>query len=264
MKLWLQSCGDLGVNPMWSEYEKSLNRHFQKVARPDTEITLRGTKVFSGRTRSYQYDVYLHTSQLIERAIQAENEGYDAFVQIGMQDYGFLEIREAVGIPVVFPVENALHVASLVAPKIAFLSYSEVLLGRLNEKARAYGFLDRVAAGGSVELTPADLTNAFKDPGPVVALLNEEAKKIAKQGANIIITAGNPITMILIEQGITELGGVRVLDSQGILIKMAELMVDLQKMGINRTNMGPYAPQPKDLLAATRKLYGVGSSEKPA
>lgn len=257
MKLWFQSCTDMGINPMWNEYEECLEKHLRSVARAGTEISLRGTQAFSGRTRIYQYDVYLHTSQIIESAIQAESEGYDAFVQTGMQDYGFLEIREAVGIPVIFPVENALHVASLVAPKIAFLTYSHVMLPRLNEKAKAYGFNDRLTPGGSVDLAPRDLTNAFKNPGPVISILEEEAKKIARQGANILITAGNPITMLLIDQGVRELGGVRVLDSQGTLVKMAELMVDLHKMGINRDNMGQYSPQPKDLLGMTRKLYGI-------
>lgn len=257
MKLWVQSCTDMGSNPMWNEYEECLAKHLRRVARADTEISLHGTQAFSGRTRTYQYDVYLHTSQIIEGAIQAEREGYDAFVQTGMQDYGFLEIREAVGIPVVFPIENALHVASFVAPKIAFLTYSHVMLPRLNDKARAYGFSDRLTAGGSVDLTPRDLANAFKNPDPVIGILEEEAGRIAPQGANILITAGNPITMLLIDQGVRKLGGVRVLDSLGTLVKMAELMVDLHKMGINRDNMGQYSPQPKELLGMTRKLYGI-------
>ena len=134
----------------------------------------------------------MHTSQIIEGAIRAEREGYDAFVQIGMQDYGFLEVREAVGIPVIFPVENALHVASLIAPKIAFLTYSDVLLARLNEKAKAYGFSDRLTAGSSVDLTPRDLSVAFKKPEPVISLLEAEAKKIAQQGANILIPLATP------------------------------------------------------------------------
>lgn len=257
MKLWLQSCTDMGANPIWDDYEKSLKRHLLKVARPGTEISLHGTSVFSGRTRLYQYDVYLHTSELIEKAIVAEQQGYDAYVQVGMQDYGYYEIREAVAIPVIFPVENALRVASMVAPKIAFLTYSSVMLERLNEKARRYGLGDRMTAGASVELTPKELSAAFKQPARVIGMLEEQAGKIARQGANIIITAGNPITMILIDNGRMELAGVRILDSQGTLVKMAEFMVDLHKMGINRDNMGEYAPQPKDLLALTRKLYGV-------
>ena len=258
MKLWFQSCTDMGANPIWNDYEISLRRHLQRVARPGTEIALHGTSVFSGRTRSYQYDVYLHTHEIIEKAIEAEKAGYDAYVQTGMQDYGYYEIREAVGMPVIYPVENALHVASLVAPKIAFLTYSHVMLQNLNEKARSYGFNDRLTAGGSVELTPKDLSAAFKNPQPVIDILEEEAKKIARQGANILITAGNPITMLLIDNNKMELGGVRVLDSQGTLVKMAEFMADLNAMGVNRTGMGRYAPQPRELLAATRKLYGVG------
>lgn len=257
MKLWLQSGGDFGVNPIWNDYEASLEKHFRKVARAGTDISVHGTRAFSERVRTYQYDVYLHTAQIIENAILAEREGYDAFATLGMQDYGFLEVREAVGIPVIFPVENALHVASLIAPKIAFLTYSRVLLPRLNEKAKAYGYHDRLTAGGWVDLTPRDLANAFNKPEPVIGVLEAEAKKIAAQGANILITAGNPITMLLVELGIRELGGVRVLDSQGILVKMAELMVDLHQMGINRDGMGHYASQPKELLLATRKLYGV-------
>ena len=181
MKLWLQSCGDLGVNPMWANYERALKRHFAKVARPDTEIKLNGTRAFSGRTNRFQYDVYLHTAQLIEFAIQAEREGYDAYVQIGMQDYGFLEIREAVSIPVVFPVETALHVASLVAPKIGFFCYGKAMLERLNAKAKAYGFNDRVTAGGSAELTPADLNAGFENPEPLLKILHPECEKIARQ-----------------------------------------------------------------------------------
>jgi len=257
MKLWFQSCTDMGANPIWNDYEASLTRHLKRVARPGTEISLHGTRVFSGRTRSYQYDVFVHTSQIIEGAIAAERAGYDAFVQTGMQDYGYYEIREAVGMPVIFPVENALYVASMVAPKIAFLTYSAVMLENLNEKARAYGFGPRLTAGGSVELTPRDLSAAFKDPRPVISVLEEEAKKIARQGANVLITAGNPITMLLIDEKKMELGGVRVLDSQGTLVKMAEFMVDLNLLGINRMNMGRYAPQPKELLSATRKLYGL-------
>jgi len=257
MKLWLQSCTDMGANPIWDAYEKSLRCHLQKVARPGTEIRLSGTSVFSGRTRLYQYDVYLHTSELIEKAVEAEKKGYDAYVQVGMQDYGYFEIKEVVGIPVIYPVENALRVASIVAPKIAFLTYSSVMLDRLNEKARKYGYGDRMTAGASVELTPKELSVAFSDPEPVIALLEGQAKKIADQGANIMITAGNPITMLLIDNGRMELAGVRVLDSQGTLVKMAEFMVDLHQLGVTRDGMGEFAPQPKEVLAMTRKLYGV-------
>ncbi len=63
--------------------------------------------------------------------------------------------------------------------------------------------------------------------------------------------------MLCVEQGITELGGVRVLDSLGVLVKMTELMVDLQKMGINRNKMGAYSPLPREEIKSARKVFGV-------
>ena len=55
----------------------------------------------------------------------------------------------------------------------------------------------------------------------------------------------------------TELGGIPVLDSLGVPIKVAEMMVDLHRIGINRNKMGLYAPMPKAELGNVRKAYGI-------
>lgn len=257
MKLWFQSCGTLGMDPEWSDYEQCLDKHLRKVARPDTEIHLQGARVFGSGVVTHRYDAYIHTAQMIDYAIQAESEGYDAFAQTGTLDLGFFEIREAVSIPVIFPTETALHIASLLAPKIGFLVMNPAFLDYLNGKAKLYGFQEHLTPGGYVNVTPSDLLRAFKNPEPVIEQLATAAKRIGEQGANILICAGNPITMLFVEQGMTEIGGVPVLDSLGVLVKVAELMVDLQKMGITRKNMGLYSPLPKEEIRSTRKLYGI-------
>lgn len=257
MKLWFQSCGNLGTDPGWKDYEISLTKHLKRVARLDTQIDLHGVKVWSSGVVSHRYHAFLNTTQIINNAIQAEREGYDAFAQTGTLDLGFYEVREAVSIPVVFPVETALHVAALLAPKIGFLVMNPAFLNYLNEKAILYGFNGRLTAGGSINISPKELQMSFKNPKPVIEMLDAEAKKIVLQGANVVICAGNPITMLCVEQGITELGGVRVLDSLGVAVKVTELMVDLQKMGIDRKNMGAYAPLLKDEVNIVRKVFNV-------
>ena len=257
MKLWFQGYTAVERDPGWRDYLHCVDRHLRKVARPDTEIDLHGAKVFSPGIVIHQYDAYLQTAQMIEAAIQAEHEGYDAFVQTGTLDLGFLEIREVVDIPVVFPIEAALHVATLLAPKVAFLVMNRTFLNRLNEKAKSYGFQERLTPGGWVNLAPKDLQLAFKQPGPTIDLIVEEAKKIGEQGANILICAGNPISMLLVDQGVTEIDGVRIFDSFGALVKMAEMMVGLHKIGITRSKMGLYAPIPKEEVISVRKLYGI-------
>ena len=257
MKLWIQSGGTLGTDPSRSHYKQSLEGHLCKVARPDTEIELHGTKVFTNAINIHRYARYLHTAQMIDCAVQAEREGYDAFAALCTLDMGYYEMREAVEIPVVFPIETALHVAALLAPKIGFLVMNPAFLEHLTERAKLYGFQDRITPGGCVNLTAADLHLGFKNPKPVIEQLTAEAKKIGEQGANILILAGNPLTLLLVEQGITELGGIRVLDSLGALVKVTELMVDLNKIGINRNKMGLYSPLPKGELGSLRELYGV-------
>jgi len=257
MKLWFQGYTAPETDPAWRDYLQCLDKHLHKVARPDTEIDLHSTKVFSPGIVSHQYHAYLQTSQMIEAAIQAEREGYDAFVQTGALDLGFFEIREVVDIPVIFSVETALHVGTLLAPKVAFLVMNQIFLSRLNEKAKLYGFQERLTPGGWINLAPRDLQLAFKNPRPTVELLVEEAKRIGEQGANILICAGNPITMLLVDQGVTEIDGVRILDSLGVLVKVAEMMVDLHKMGITRSKMGLYSPLPKEEVESVRKLYGA-------
>ena len=257
MKLWFQSCGNLGTDPAWNDYEQCLDRHLRKVARPDTEIDLHGVKVWSHGVVTYRYHAYLNTAQIINNAIKAEREGYDAFAQTGTLDLGFHEIREAVSIPVVFPIETALHIGALLAPKIGFLVMNPAFLGYLNEKAKSYGFQDRITPGGCANITPSELQRAFKNPKTVINELEAVAKKIGEQGANVLICAGNPITMLLVEQGVTELGGVRVLDALGVLVKATELMVDLNKMGIDRNKMGVYSPLPKEEVTNVRETFGA-------
>jgi len=84
------------------------------VARPDTEFHIttvdkRGPKmIFS------EYVQYMHIGQVIENALRAEREGFDAFVLAGLRDLGHAELREAVDIPVVFAGEASYHFGSLV------------------------------------------------------------------------------------------------------------------------------------------------------
>ncbi len=257
MKLWIQSSANMGVDPTWADYELALRNHLKDVARVDTEIYLCGTNIFSPGVNYYWYDRHLHASQIIEAAIQAEREGYDAFVQTGMLDYGYFEIKEAISIPVVFPVETSLHIATLLAPMFAFLAMNPAFLEHLTQRAKFYGFQDRMVSGGCVEIHYKELGDAFKNPDLVVKKLAVEANKLSERGANILVCAGNPFTMLLISKGIREIGGVRVLDSVGILVKMAETMVDLDRMGVNRNEMGIYSPMPKQDLRRTRDTYGI-------
>ena len=144
MKIWLQSASAIGKDPLWEPYEKSLIEHALKVPRSGTTVDVHGVdKMSTGIDRS-RYIEFLNTPKIIDNAIQAEGEGYDAFALTCMLDPGFYELREVVDIPVVFPLETSCHIACLLAPKFAILAHSDIQFQRITESIKRYGLQERL------------------------------------------------------------------------------------------------------------------------
>lgn len=106
MRIWWQSSIALNKDPVWNEYEQSLKSHVQKVARPDTIVDIHGVKVMTPGTDRCHCFEDLNTLQVVDNAIHAEREGYDAFVFGHGLDSGSLGIRQIVDIPVLFGAET--------------------------------------------------------------------------------------------------------------------------------------------------------------
>lgn len=258
MRLWIQSNAGFDAPP-GKEYLEAVEKHAKEVARPDTEIALHPSLIpHPAGLVSYYYPQFLHTSLTIKCAIQAEKEGYDAFTQDGTGDLGYFELREIVNIPVIFPFEYRLHVACLLGRKISFLAMNKFVLTHMEETTKLYGLRERMVPGSWIPLTPADLQASFKNPKPIVQAATAEIKNLGKQGADVVICGGNPLSVLLVEQGVMEVDGVVILDNVAAMVKVSEMIVDLRKLGITHSKKGPgYTPIPKEELADIRKLYGV-------
>ena len=70
--------------------------------------------------------------------------------------------------------------------------------------------------------------------------------------------------MVLVENGITEIEGVPILDVIGTVVKTAEFLVDLKNIGVDRVNRGFYTRMAKDELMEVRDMYGVNSHKVEA
>jgi allantoin racemase len=254
MKIWCQSCGAFGKDKIWNDYEEALKNRAKKVARPDTVVELQGVEASIPGVDRYHASQSICRMQSVRNAIRAEREGYDAFVMISTIDVGFYEIKEVVDIPVVFMLENCIHFAMMFAPRFAFFTHNEALLSQLAELTKQYGIAEHMVPGGYLDLTYSDWPNLFGKPEQYVGTITQKAKEIITRGAGILIPSALPLSVWLIEQGLIEINGARILDGFGCALKMAELMVDLRKIGIMRTQ---YGPPSKELLASIRKLYAV-------
>jgi allantoin racemase len=253
MKIWCQTFGALGKDRVWNDYEESINIHTKKVARPDTVLELHGCSVVPGLDR-YAASLNVCRTEVIRNAIEAERQGYDAFVMINSSGVGSEEIREVINLPVVFALENCIHFAMMFAPRFAFLTHSHLVLMHSQEHAKQYGLADRMVPGDHLNLSYTVWPDMFGNPGRYIDFVREKAKGIISRGAGVLIPIANVLNMWLVRQNLLEIDGARILDTFGCAIKMAELMVELNKIGIARTKCGPSS---KEELIALWKSYGI-------
>ena len=257
MNIWVQSTSALDKEPLWEPYSKALRKHVQEITKPGTTTDVHGVDVMSPAKSWLSYAEALNVAQEVNNAIYAEREGYDAFVLLCMSDPGFFQLRQVLNIPVVNAGETAFYMSCLLAPKFAMLAYNEAPLRIQTENAKHYGLGERIVPSGTFGISLTELQGGFSDPEPVLKGAREVAKKAREQGAAMLVPGCNCLNMILVANNVRELEGIPVLDAVGTSIKMAEMLVEMKAIGIDRSNLGSYTRVSKEDLTAIRKLYGV-------
>jgi hypothetical protein len=61
----------------------------------------------------------------------------------------------------------------------------------------------------------------------------------------------------MIHHNIREINGVPILDSSGAVVKMAEFLVEMKELGIDRSRRGLRAPVSKEEIIEARTLWGL-------
>jgi allantoin racemase len=157
---------------------------------------------------------------------QAEREGYDAVVPLGMLDLGVDGGRSAVDIPVVAPLQATLHVAAQVGDQFGVVCYHPSAIARHRAQTHAYGMESFIAgrrASGIYLQHIADNRERM-----IESFLAAARALINQDGADVIIAQG--ITQCPLEmkpQWLMGELGVPVVEGIGAPIKMAAALVAL-------------------------------------
>ncbi len=170
-------------------------------------------------------EVQLVAPAYMESFKQAEKEGYDAVVPLGMLDLGVDGGKSAVDIPVVGPMEASLHIASLLGDRFGLIVYHKSLLAFNRAIVRRHGMEDRVIGFGVSGFDLPDLT-ANRDQ--VVRNFVAEAKRLVDQGAEVIIPMGISQCPVHIKPDwLQQQLGVPIVEGFGAPIRVAALLVSL-------------------------------------
>lgn len=258
MKIWYQSYTRIGFDPKWKNIENNLTRHIQRVVRPDTKVDIYGVEKMSPKMTDSGYIQFMHLSQVIENALQAEREGYEAFCLGGTLDLGHLILKEVLDIPVAFILESSLYHACLLGTRFAIIGLNETMLQKQMELVRFYGLESRMVPSEHLKWTMTDFLEFLeRDPQGVVDSFTETAKKVIERGAGAIIPGFGPLGSFLGERGLHEIEEIPIVDIIASVIKTAEVLVDLTKMGVKRSRKGFGSYVTKEELMAARKLYKI-------
>ena len=157
---------------------------------------------------------------------EAERQGYDAVVPLGMLDIGVDGGRSAVDIPVVGPLQAALHVASQVGEHFGVVCYHPSAIPRHRAQCVALG-MENFIAGRRASGVYLQHIAANRDR-MIESFLMAARALIDEDGADVIIPQG--ITQCPVQMKpdwLSKQLGVPVVEGIGAPIKMAALLVSL-------------------------------------
>ncbi|MBI4191011.1 MAG: racemase [Betaproteobacteria bacterium] len=260
IRIWHQSftvLSDLGA------YDRALQAHFHRVARPGTEIVMHGMRPGTYRTNYPGNDIrhaalqHLHSIQFIEAGLAAEREGFDAYAISTLPDPALREIRSMLGIPVVGYGESAMLTSCLLGSRFAVMVFISELTHQIADNARRYGMADRLAGVTDVGFRFNDVLQGFSEPAPLIERFRTAARAQIARGAEVIIPGEAPLCVLLASQGMSSVDGVPVLDSLSCWIKHAEMLVDLKRQsGVERCQIGYFnEPPPRERVAELLDFY---------
>lgn len=234
MRIWHQSFTVLDDLPAYNE---ALKQHFQRAARPDTEIVMHGLRPGTYRSNYPGDDIkhvglmHLHGLQFIAAAVAAERAGFDAYALSTLPEPALREIRALVGIPVVGYGEAAMLSACALGRRFGVLVFIDELAELVAENAVRHGLADRFAAARHVGFRFSDVLSGFAAPGPLIDRFRAAARDLIGRGADVIIPGEAPLNVLLAREGVTSVDGVPVVDSLAAWVRQAEGLVDHRRRG---------------------------------
>lgn len=249
-------------------YLDILKRTAEKVLRTDTDIVIKSVE--PGLTRGFDlhpYFAFLNKRSIVERAIEAEKEGFDAVVVGCYADPGVKEARATVDIPVIGIAEASMLYACLLGRRFAVVTLNEPsVVPDLEDAIILHGMQHRVITKPIrlIKTSSFDVfTKGMEDPLLVAQDIHERARECVADGANVVIVGCNGLGPLctLTDMVRIEEDNVPILDCISIGMKTAEVLCEIsESLGIPYTSRSGInaLPRTKD-MKRVRSNFGLGT-----
>lgn len=247
------------INPFGvGTYDDKIEKTCRSVIRTDTEIVVEHNKRGIPFIR-HAYFQMLMVPDVVERIIQAEEEGFDGIFVSCCFEPGVKESQEVVDIPVIGASLPSVFLARQLGQKFGFITDTKRANAQTYDLFKQYKLDTEMAGLASVEMKIEDIA---KSPEKNFNRVVEVSRELVAKGADVLITGCTVVGAYFSEGEIPEdLKKIPILDANVCAIKTLEMLVDLhQKLGITVSrNISYQKPQDVeiDTFQRAREIYGI-------
>ncbi len=231
-------------------YHAKLQSYATRAGRSGTQVDVVGMRPPSRRHRITELRCALDA---VRNAIQAERDGYDAFVLGHFQDTGLWEARSAVDIPVVGLGEASMLYACTLGHSIGLVTIHPIYIPFHQDQIRKYGLEHRVIAVEAVDSSSSAYVKAFEDRKAARALATQYGHvftSLAKRGIEVILPAGGLPSLLFGEDLRLSTNEAVILDCISVAIKAAEMAIDLRRHNGTRVSRAATFMLPSEAVLA--------------
>jgi allantoin racemase len=210
------------INPnLLQDVTDALASAARRVAAPGTEI-LAVTGTFGAEVIGSRAENALAAHGVLDLAAR-HAVGCDAVVLGVSLDSGLQALRELLDVPVVGMTQAGLHAASLVASRIALLTFGVRMVPLYEELVHSHGFTPRVVRVDALPYGPKDV---FSNPTWVREATLEHCRRLVEaDGAEAIVLAGAAFAAL--GRGLQSDVPVPLVDGIEAAVPLAEMLVRL-------------------------------------
>ncbi len=258
MRIRWQSFVDLDQN---RPYLDRLHAYLNEIADPGTDVEVVGMSPpdrWFGRLTEFRCAVLA-----VDNAIEADEQGFDAFVFGHFQDSGLFEARSACRLPVVGLGESSLHWAAQLGRLIALVSIDPVFVTWHLEQADLYGLGSRILGVTGLGARVEDFASAFAgDPNAYRRMLDDfdgAVRPLVERGADVVVPAGGLFSLLIAGERDFRIGHAPVVNCVAVTLKCAEVAVKLRGLSGLEPSRGPsFALAPSEAVAEFRAFVAGG------
>lgn len=263
MRIWWQSFIDQTSS---APYMARLSSWLNQVASPGTEVVVHGISPPNrGFSRLTEFRCAI---EAVDNGLEAEAQGYDAFVFGHFQEPGLMELRSACRMPVIGVGEATLLHAAQLGRNIALISLDDCFRSYHSEQADRLGLGGRISHIAGMNCDPSHFSACFAgDAAAKAAMLQAfvaAAEPMVATGADVIVPAGVlPGLLIGSEFGL-RVGHAPVVNCAAVGLMQAETMARLHRLNGLEVARGPFAALAPDVAVQDfRRLVRDGRGPAP-